>query len=202
MSGWNAKPPAVPLPGDFERAAEADDQAIKINRIRHNTLDEQSSLMESKRINLILGNYDAAAYASEQLAGIAKLQKDSKQEGEHLISLAMIEAQRDRLPSAYQLLLKALIVSKGNDTNQQISEVKALLENRQPVKEVDREQLLALAELETERKDFSAAYQLLLKALVVNGRESDGKSIELNTRIKALAGKIEERQKQAVTKTL
>ncbi len=181
--------------GDLERAAEADEQAIRINRLRHNANDEQSSLMESKRINLILGNYDAAAYASEQLAGIAKLQKDSRQEGEHLISLAMIEAQRDRLPSAYQLLLKALIVSKDNDTNQQISEVKALLENRQPAKEVDREQLLALAELETERKDFSAAYQLLLKALVVKGRESDVKGIELNTRIKVLAERIEERQK-------
>ena len=187
--------------GDLDRAAEADDQAIKINRIRRNTTDEQSSLMESKRINLILGNYEAAAYASEQLAGIAKLNKDRKKEGEHLISLAMIEAQRDNLTTAYQLLLKALIVSNEKDTNQQISEVKALLENRQPLVEVDREQLLALAELETERKDFAAAYQLLLKALVVKGREVDVKGSELNTRIKVMVEKIEVRQKREEIKT-
>ncbi len=187
--------------GDLDRAAEADDQAIKINRIRRNTTDEQSSLMESKRINLILGNYEAAAYASEQLAGIAKLNKDRKKEGEQLISLAMIEAQRDNLTSAYQLLLKALIVSNEKDTNQQISEVKALLENRQPLVEVDREQLLALAELETERKDFAAAYQLLLKALVVKGREIDVKGMELNTRIKVMVEKIEEQQKRKEIKT-
>ena len=187
--------------GDLDRAAEADDQAIKINRIRHNTKDEQSSLMESKRINLILGNYEAAAYASEQLAGLAKLNKDSKQEGEHLVSLAMIEARRDNLTPAYQLLLKALIISNGKESNQQISEVKSLLENHQPASQFDREQLLALAELETERKDFAAAYQLLLKALVVNGRESDVKAVALNTRIKVMVEKIEERQRREATRT-
>ena len=187
--------------GDLEKAAEADELAVKINRLRHNTKDEQFSLMESMRINLILGKYDAAAYASEQLAGIAKLNQDPKKEGEHLISLAMIEAQRDNLTSAYQLLLKALIVSNEKETTQQISEVKSLLENRQPLVEVDREQLLALAELETERKDFAAAYQLLLKALVEKGRESDVKGIELNTRIKVMAEKIEERQKREEIRT-
>ncbi|MFN7927188.1 MAG: hypothetical protein U0Y68_04450 [Blastocatellia bacterium] len=76
---------------------------------------EADSLREALRLHLLAGNHDEAAYACEQLIGLARLKRDAEKESEHTITLAMIEAQRDNLPSAFQLLLKAFPVAPQND---------------------------------------------------------------------------------------
>jgi hypothetical protein len=55
--------------------------------------------------------------------------------------------------------------------------------------------LIAEAEFESKRGDYSAAYQLLLRALLMNGGKSDATNVPLNAWIKTLAKQIEAQQK-------
>jgi septal ring factor EnvC (AmiA/AmiB activator) len=155
--------------------------------------------VEAMRLHLIMGNHDEAALACEQLIALARLSGDQQKERERTMTLALLEAQRDNLPSAYRLLLKALIGSSqtNSETTQQIKEFAAkLAATKAGNTQQGREQILAEVEFEARRGDFSAAYQLLLRALLMNEGKSDVMNAALNTRIKALAKQIEAQQKR------
>jgi tetratricopeptide (TPR) repeat protein len=186
--------------GDLPLAAQFDAEAIHVTRFSRNHQAEAESLLEAMRLHMILGNYHEAATAGEQLIGLARLSGDQRKESEHTMALALLEAQRNKLPSAYQLLLKAFII--GSATNaamaQQVKDFLRKIEAlpKSAARQAEREQLLAEAEFEATRGDFSAAYQLLLRALLMNEGQSDVMNAALNARIKALSKQIEARQKQ------
>lgn len=187
--------------GDLQRASEFDEQAVKINRFSRNTQAETSSLLEARRLHLMMGNYAAAAFACEQLIGLAHKKGDAKTEGEHLLTLAIIEAQRNNSPSAYQLLLKAVIVGNQPEITAQSKELanKFWSQESATPQKPERENLIKLAESEASRGAYAAAYQLLLRALVMNEGKSDALNLTLNKRIKTIAQQIEARQKNTTT---
>lgn len=186
--------------GDLQQAADFDAAAINLTRFSRNRKAESQSLTEAVRLHLIMGNYAEAAFFCEQLIGLARLNRDPKIEREQTITLAMLEVQRDNLPSAYRLLLKAFLVGAQNDpeTTKKIKEVMAKLEALPQTgdSQKTREQLLTEAEQVAGRGDFSAAYQLLLRALMANEGKSDAMNALLNARIKALADQIATHQKK------
>ena len=189
---------------EFQLAAQMDEQAINIYRINRNRKAESGSLQEALRLHLILGNYDASIAACEQLVGLAHANHDELAESNNLLTLALLETYRENYSSAYLLLLKSLIVS--NQRNQSIrTQINELLQkidampklNRQIT---EREKLVELAEFEANRNAFSAAYQLLLRALVMNDGKTEITDVMLNTRIKSLAHQFAARQRKiAVT---
>jgi tetratricopeptide (TPR) repeat protein len=185
--------------GELKLAANFDADAINLLRFSRNHKAEGDSLVEAMRLHLIMGNHDEAALACEQLIALARLSGDQQKEHERTMTLALLEAQRDNLPSAYRLLLKALIGSSqtNSETTQQIKEFAAkLAATKAGNTQQGREQILAEVEFEARRGDFSAAYQLLLRALLMNEGKSDVMNAALNTRIKALAKQIEAQQKR------
>lgn len=183
--------------GDLQQATEFDEQAINIHRFRRNTQAETSALLEARRLHLMMGNYDAAAFACEQLIGLAHKKGDAKNEGEHLLSLAIIEAQRNNSPSAYQLLLKAVIVGNQPEITAQSKELANKFRSQENIaaQKPERENLIKMAESEASRGAYAAAYQLLLRALVMNEGKSDALNLTLNKRIKTIAQQIEAHQK-------
>ncbi len=183
--------------GDLKLAAEFDEQAIQVTRFSRNHRGENDSLNEAMRLHLLMGNHDAAAQACEQLISLSRLKGEKKKESEQTLVLAVIEAQRNQLPSAYQLLLKAFIVGAENDKELagQIKEFTRTLEALPKPVNAQREQLIAEAEFEAKRGDYSAAYQLLLRALLRNEGKSDATNVPLNAWIKTLAKQIEAQQK-------
>ena len=186
--------------GDLPLAAQLDEQAVQVTRFSRNHRAEGDSLNEAMRVHLMLGNHDAAAQACEQLIGLSRLRGEKKKESEQTITLAVIEAQRNHLPSAYRLLLRAFILGAENNKElaAQIKEFTRKLETApKPVSvSAQREQMLAEAEFESRRGDYGAAYQLLLRALVMNDGKSDVLNVALNARIKTLAKQIEAQQKK------
>ena len=184
--------------GDLPLAAEFDEQAIQVTRFSRNYRGEGDSLNEAMRVHLLMGNHDAAAQACEQLISLSRLKGEKKRESEQTLALAIIEAQRNQLPSAYQLLLKAFIVGAESDKELagQIKEFTRKLEALPKPANAPREQLIAEAEFESKRGDYSAAYQLLLRALLMNEGKSDATNVPLNAWIKSLAKQIEARQKK------
>ncbi len=187
--------------GDLKLAADFDAQAIQVTRFSRNQRGENEALNEAMRLHLLMGNHDAAAQACEQLISLSRLRGEKKKESEQTLALAVIDAQRNQLPSAYQLLLKALLV--GAENNQelagQIKELTRKLEALPKPVNAPREQLIAEAEFEAKRGDYSAAYQLLLRALLMNEGKSDATNVPLNAWIKTLAKQIEAQQKKPVT---
>lgn len=186
---------------DLKLAAELDEQAIQVARFSRNYRGESDALNEAMRVHLLMGNHDAAAQACEQLIGLSRLKGEKKKESDQTLALAVIEAQRNQLPSAYQLLLKAFIVGAENDTElaAQIKEFTRKLEALPKPVNAQREQLIAEAEFESNRGDYAAAYQLLLRALLMNAGKSDATNVPLNAWIKSLAKQIEARQKKPAT---
>ncbi len=182
--------------GDLRLATEFDEQAIQVTRFSRNHRAENDSLNEAMRVHLLMGNHDAAAQACEQLISLSRLKGEKKKESDQTLALAVIEAQRNQLPSAYQLLLKAFIVGAENDNELagQIKEFTRKLEALPKPLNAGREQLIAEAEFESKRGDYSAAYQLLLRALLMNDGKSDATNVPLNAWIKTLAKQIEAQQ--------
>jgi tetratricopeptide (TPR) repeat protein len=187
--------------GDLPLAAQLDEQAIQVTRFSRNYRGEGDSLNEALRVHLLLGNHDAAAQVCEQLISLSRLRGEKKKESEQTITLAVIEAQRNHLPSAYQLLLRAFIVGADNNKElaAQIKEFTRKLEAAPKPVPAQREQLLNEAEFEAKRGDYAAAYQLLLRALVMNEGKSDVLNAALNARIRTLAKQIEAQQKKPKT---
>ncbi len=187
--------------GDLPLSAQLDEQAIQITRFSRNHRAESDSLNEALRVYLMLGNHDAAAQACEQLIALSRLRGEKKKESDQMITLAVIEAQRNHLPSAYQLLLRALIVGAENNKElaAQIKDFTRKLEATPKPASAQREQLLTEAEFEAKRGDYGAAYQLLLRALLMNEGKSDVLNAALNARIKTLAKQIEAQQKNPKT---
>ena len=189
--------------GDLRQAADYDAAAINLTRFSRNHKAEGDSLAEAMRLHLILGNYDEAAFECEQLIGLARLKGEQQKEHERTITLAILEAQRDNLPSAYRLLLKAFLIAPQTNA-EAIKQFKAFvskLEITANKSNTQREQLLAEAEVGSRHSDFSAAYQLLLRALLMNEGKSDALNAVLNNRIKMLTHQIEAQQKKlAVTR--
>lgn len=183
---------------DLQLAAEFDEQAIQVTRFSRNYRGESDSLNEAMRLHLLMGNHDAAAQACEQLISLSRLKGEKKKESEQTLALAVIEAQRNQLPSAYQLLLKAFIVGAENDKQLagQIKEFTRKLEALPKPVNAHREQLIVAAEFESKRGDYAAAYQLLLRALLMNEGKSDATNVPLNAWIKTLAKQIEAQQKK------
>lgn len=184
--------------GDIRQAADFDAAAINLTRFSRNHKAEGESLVEAMRLHLIMGNSDEAAFECEQLIGLSRLKGDRQKEHEQTITLAMLEAQRDNLPSAYRLLLRAFLVAPQNnaETIAQIKMFVSKLETTATKSNAHREQLLAEAEQASARGDYSAAYQLLLRALFMNEGRSDAMNAALNLRIKSLSTQIEEQQKK------
>ncbi len=189
--------------GDLRQAADYDASAINLTRFSRNHKAEGDSLAEALRLHLILGNYDEAAFECEQLIGLARLKGDQQKEHERTITLAMLEAQRENLPSAYRLLLKAFLLAPQTNA-EAITQFKTFvskLETTPTKSNTHREQLLTEAEAASGRSNFSAAYQLLLRALLMNEGKSDALNAALNARIKTLTYQIEAQQKKlAVTR--
>lgn len=181
--------------GDSQSAADYDAAAIQVTRFSRNYNAESESLREAMRLHLLLGNHDEAAAACEQLIGLARLKRDAAKEAEQTITLAMIEAQRDHLPSAFRLLLKAFLVAPQSDREIKgwATQFAATMDTRGPE---SRDALLTQAEQESSRGDYAAAYQLLLRALLANEGQSDVTNAALNARIKTLTRQIEAQQKK------
>ena len=191
--------------GDLPRAADFDAAAVNLTRFSRNHKAEHDSLVEALRLHLIMGNHDEAAEVCEQLIGLAHINGEHQKERDRTITLALLEAQRNNLPSAYRLLLKAFLVAPQPDAEarQQIKELVAKLEATPKATNSQREQLLTEAEQQSKRGDFSAAYQLLLRALLANEGKSDALNAALNARIKTLTQQIEAQQRKlAVTRPL
>ncbi len=187
--------------GDMRLAAEFDEQAIQVTRFSRNYRGENDALNEAMRLHLLMGNHDAAAQACEQLISLSRLKGEKKKESAQTLALAVIDAQRNQLASAYQLLLKAFIVGAENDT-QLASEIKEFMRKLEALPKpvnAHREQLIVEAEFESQRGDYSAAYQLLLRALLMNEGKSDVTNMPLNAWIKTLAKQIEAQQKKPRT---
>ncbi|HEX4949686.1 MAG TPA: hypothetical protein VFZ34_23625 [Blastocatellia bacterium] len=187
--------------GDLQLAAEFDEQAVQVTRFSRNYKAEDQSLTEAMRVQMILSNYEEAAWACEQLIGLARLSGDRLKESQRLMILALLDAQRDQWISAYQVVLKALIIGAESNEGETIARIKTLLGQldavpRANAQQKGREQLLAEAEFESGRGDFSAAYQLLLRALLMNEGKSDVLNAPLNMRIKTLAKQIEAQEKK------
>jgi tetratricopeptide (TPR) repeat protein len=183
--------------GDLRLATEFDEQAIQVTRFSRNQRAENDSLNEAMRVHLLMGNHEAASQACEQLISLSRLRGEKKKESAQTLALAVIEAQRQQLPSAYQLLLKALIIGANDDAElaAQIKEFTRKLEALPKPVNTGREQLIAEAEFESNRGDYSAAYQLLLRALLMNAGKSDATNVPLNAWIKTLAKQIEAQQR-------
>lgn len=184
--------------GDLNLAASFDEQAIQVTRFSRNNRAERDSLNEAMRVHLLLGNYDDAAQVCEQAIGLSRLKGEKKIESDLTLSLAVIEAQRNNIASAYQLLLRAFIVGAATDAElaSQVKEFTAKLEAVPKAISNQREQLIAEAEFESKRGDYSAAYQLLLRALLMNEGKSDATNVPINAWIKSLAKQIEAQQKK------
>ena len=185
------------------QAADFDVAAINLTRFSRNHKAEQDSLVEALRLHLIMGNHEEAAEACEQLIGLARINNERQKERDRTIMLAMLEAQRNNLPSAYRLLLKAFLVAPlpEAEARQQIKELVAKIEATPKANHSQREQLLTEAEQQSKRGDFSTAYQLLLRALLANEGKSDAMNAALNIRIKMLTQQIEAQQRKlAVTR--
>ena len=182
--------------GDLQLAAEFDEQAIQVTRFSHDNRGENVSLNEAMRVHLLMGNHDAAALACEQLISLSRLKGERKRESDQTLALAIIDAQRNQLPSAYQLLLKAFIIGAENDKELegQVKEFTRKLAALPKLANAGREQLIAEAEFESKRGDYAAAYQLLLRALLMNEGKSDATNAPLNAWIKTLAKQIEAQQ--------
>lgn len=189
---------------EFQLAAQMDEQVINIYRVNRNRKAEAGALQEALRLHLILGNYDASVAACEQLVGLAHANHDEVAEGNNLLTLALLETYRENFSAAYLLLLKSLIVSNQKNhsirtqLNDLLQKIDALPKSKK--QSYEREKIIEMAEFEANRKDFSAAYQLLLRALVMNDGKTEITDTMLNTRIKSLANQFSARQhKLAVT---
>lgn len=190
---------------DLQQAADFDTAASNLTRFSGNHKVESESLVEAMRLYLIMGNHNEAALACEKLIGLARLNGDRQKEHERTITLAMLEAQRENMPSAYRLLLKAFLVAPQNDAEsiKQIKELVAKVEvaSQAGTAQKSRESLLVEAENLSRRGDFSAAYRTLLRALFANEGKANSLNVALNLRIKSLSHQIEAQQKKlAVTR--